>query len=497
MTKEKRKEEFIRKAKLVHSGENLDYSKVDYINNRTNVIIIDHDLDNDGNEYGEFFVTPSNFLKGQRHPGKRSERISKSKRSSQVDIIKRFNEVHKGEGLDYSKVNYVNMHTKVCIIDPIYGEYWQEPNAHLRGCCHPKRKQQRKKLTTDEFIEKAKKIHGDEYDYSMVNYINYRQKVTIICKKHGEFVQSPENHLYGKGCPKCGNHYSKFEDDIINKLDENIIKNDRTILDGKEIDIYLPDKHIGIEFNGLKWHSDWFAGKDRHYHLDKTIMCSEAGVKLIHIFEDEYLQHKELVISKLKHIFHESESLDKIYARKCVVNEITKDVARQFLEKNHIQGYAKSTIYVGAFYNEKLVSVMSFINNGDSWELNRFASDINYNCVGCGGKLFSYFVKTYNPIEIKSFADRRWTIDVNDNLYTKLGFKFDCYTKPDYRYVLIKNPKNRFHKFGFRKKILLNKYASTGLINDSMTETEMAKALGYDRVWDCGLIKYVWAKPHM
>lgn len=123
------------------------------------------------------------------------------------------------------------------------------------------------------------------------------------------------------------------------------------------------------------------------------------------------------------------------------------------------------------------------------WNLNRFVTDINYTCLGAGGKLFKYFISNYKCVEIKSFADRRWTTNPYNNLYTKIGFKFDSFTSPDYTYY---NPKvekyKRFHKFGFRKKILNKKYG----LPLTMTETEMIKALGYDRIWDCGLIKYVY-----
>ena len=493
MTKEERKKAFIEKAKIIHSNENIDYSKVNYVNNKTHVIIIDRDIDENGNEYGEFLISPSNFLKGKSHPKKRGKKISESKRFSQEEIIKRFNEVHKGEDLDYSKVKYVNMHTKVCIIDPIYGEYWQEPNVHIKGCCHPKRKIRRRNLTTNEFIEKAKRVHGNIYDYSETEYVNYRKKVIITCKTHGNFLQSPENHLYGKGCPKCGNHFSKYEDEIIGILKDKYIKNDRNVLNGKEIDIYIPSKNIGIEFNGLKWHSDWFAGKDRNYHVYKTNECENKGLGLIQIFEDEYKTKKKIVLSKLNHILNYSNSNEKIYARKCNIKEISNKDAKEFLEKNHLQGFAKSTVYLGAFYNSNLVSVMTFKKEKEhEWELNRFASDIDYICIGLGGKLFSYFIKNYSPNKVKSFADRRWTINKEKNLYTKIGFNFYGYTKPDYKYILIDNPSLRYHKFGFRKKILLNKYKDKGLINENMTETEMAKKLGYDRIWDCGLIKYVW-----
>ena len=126
-----------------------------------------------------------------------------------------------------------------------------------------------------------------------------------------------------------------------------------------------------------------------------------------------------------------------------------------------------------------------------TWELTRFASDYDYICQGVGGKLFKYFVDKYNPEKIKSFADRRWTVDECNNVYVKLGFKFDGYTKPDYRYYSQKLDRyKRFHKFNFRKQIMHKKYG----FQLTMTESEMANELGLKRIWDCGLIKYVWRK---
>jgi hypothetical protein len=493
MTQQEKQERFIEKARKVHCDEKLDYSKVQYVNNRTHIIIIDQDLDKDGNEYGEYKIMPCNFLKGQGHPKKRGLKISKGKRSKQEEIIKRFEEVHKGEGLDYSKVNYINMHTKVCIIDPVFGEYWQDPASHLKGCGHPKKPKKPQNLTLEEFIERAKSVHGDRYDYSKTIYKTYRDKVTIICPKHGEFEQTAENHLYGKGCPKCGNHYSKFEDDIVNTLGIKAIKHEHKILKGKEIDVYFHEKKIGIEFNGLKWHTEWFAGKGKHYHQEKTDKCREKGIRLIQIFEDEY-KNKDLVITKLKHILGICDNLPKIYGRKCEVKEIGKEECDVFLNNYHIQGKSDASVRFGAFYEGKLIGVMSFKKDGaDKWELVRFASDYNYICCGVGGKLFSKFIKDYSPIRVKSFADRRWTINYEDNLYTKLGFHFEYITEPEYRYFKQDVDRlKRFHKFGFRKKALVSKFGKECNLNMSMTETEMAKKLGYDRIWDCGLLKYVW-----
>ena len=125
-----------------------------------------------------------------------------------------------------------------------------------------------------------------------------------------------------------------------------------------------------------------------------------------------------------------------------------------------------------------------------NWELTRFATDITKHCIGLGGKLFSYFIRNYNPEYIKSFADRRWTLDKDNNLYTKLGFTLEKVLAPDYRYV---NGDKREHKFGYRKHILMKKYPDAGLTED-MTEYEMTQKLGFYRIWDCGLLKYIWEK---
>jgi hypothetical protein len=183
-------EKFIEKAKEIH-GDKYDYSKVNYKNNKTKVTII-------CKKHGEFLQTPNSHLRGQSCPG-----CSGSKKLTTEKFIERAKEIH-GDKYDYSKVNYKNNCSKVTIICKKHGEFLQTPNSHLSGCgclsCSGK-----EKLTTEKFIERAKEIHGDKYDYSKVNYKNNKTKVTIICKKHGEFLQKSSNHLRGYGCLDCYN----------------------------------------------------------------------------------------------------------------------------------------------------------------------------------------------------------------------------------------------------------------------------------------------------
>ena len=553
--------DFIRKSKKIH-GDKYDYSKSVYIDSKTKVCVVCP-------IHGEFMITPNKHYSGQgcRKCGYISNSIKQT--PSKEEFIDKAKKIH-GDKYDYSKVNYINNHTAICIICPEHGEFWQTPNSHLngRGCkqCGIIQRALKQRSTTEQFIIKSREIHGDKYDYSNVDYINSETKVIITCPKHGDFKQAPTHHLTGEGCPKCkyeiiaqkqlhssdyilskfkevhGNKYdysnveyngvdkkvcivcpehgefwqepwvhikgcgcakcgvtlSKNEDELIQFIQDNlgidaIETRNRTILGNKqEIDIVIPSKKICIEYNGLLWHSDKFSRIDKNYHLNKTKICENKGYRLIHIFEDEYVNHKEIVLAKLKHILHINQDLQVINARQTNIKEIDIKNAKEFLDKNHLQGYVNATLHLGAFIQEQLIGVMSFkkkTKNGNDWELTRFATDINYRHRGVGGKLFKYFTKNYKPKSVKSFADRRWTTNNDSNLYLNLGFKCIEILNPDYRYYDSKKGKlERIHKFNCRKQILHKKYG----LPLSMTEREMAQQLQLYRIYDCGLYKYVW-----
>ena len=248
----------------------------------------------------------------------------------------------------------------------------------------------------------------------------------------------------------------------------------------------MPKLHIAIEYNGLRWHSEEF-NKDKNYHLNKLIKCNEKGIRLIQIFEDEWIERQEIVLKKIKHILGFNDG-EKIYARKCEVKEIDKHLAYEFLDKNHIQGSVDSSVAFGCFYESKLVGVMLFTKESkDNWNLTRFATDNDIRCIGVAGKLFKAFLTVYNPIYVKSFADRRWTLSEENNLYVQLGFELAERLRPDYRYV---NGQKREHKFGYRKDKLHKKYG----VPLEWTERQMTEHLGFYRIYDCGLYRYEWHK---
>lgn len=189
-------EEFIAKAREVH-GDLYDYSKVIYINSKTKVIIIDH-------EYGEFLQNPNNHLNGSGNCNRGEISRVKKRRSSTEEFIARARAVH-GDLYDYSKVQYIDCMTKVLIVDPIYGSFEQTPDSHLQGKGNVLRALQKKSelqtSSTEEFIIKARAVHGDLYDYSKVKYISATEKVLIIDPEYGTFEQRPSTHLCGHGNP--------------------------------------------------------------------------------------------------------------------------------------------------------------------------------------------------------------------------------------------------------------------------------------------------------
>ncbi len=481
---------FKEKARKVH-GDRYDYSKVEYVDNATKVCIICP-------EHGEFMQRPYSHLNGNGCP----ECVG-LKKWDNPKFIEKAREVH-GDRYDYSKSVYVNKRTKLTIICPIHGEFEQTPANHIRqrqGCpeCGKKYASEWRKNDYRHFIEESQGRFGNIYEYPNIEneYINSHSIIHLRCKNCGNvFEKIACDHLTSPhgGCLKCYANKSKDEEEITEYIQslvgvENVMVRARSVLCGQELDVYIPKLKIAFEFNGLYWHCD--ERKDKNYHLLKTEACEHLGIRLIQIFEDEYVNHKEIVLSKIKHLLHKDDCLKKAAGRKCNIKEINTQAARSFLEKFHIQGFAPATIYLGAFYGDNLIAVMSFLLRGGVWELNRFASDYDYTCIGVGGKLFSYFTREFKPSLVKSFADRRWTSLIEDNFYTRIGFTLEKILPPDYKYIETKRSVvQRIHKFNFRKGILIKKYQ----LDPSLTESEMVRKLNIHRIYDCGLIKYIWRK---
>lgn len=341
--------------------------------------------------------------------------------------------------------------------------------------------------TKEEFIQDARKVHGYKYLYDNVDYSTGTNKISITCREHGDFLQLPNTHLNGCGCPICYRFNPVQEKKIAKFLRQytKVIRNDRTILGGKEIDIVLPEHKLAIEYNGLHWHSSRF--KDAKYHLEKTEMCEAKGYRLIHIFEDEWLNKQDIVKSRLMNLIGETEK--RIYARQCTVREIDSSTASKFMDDNHLQGKVGASHRYGLFFKNELVSAMTFggrrksmgaVAKEGEFELLRFCNKKGYSVVGGASKLLKKFINSESPDEIMTYADRRWS---DGSLYETLGFEALGTSKPNYFYVV---NGTREHRFKYRKSELVKQG-----FDKNQTEREIMEGREIYRIYDCGTRKYV------
>lgn len=264
--------------------------------------------------------------------------------------------------------------------------------------------------------------------------------------------------------------------DFIKSLNiSNIEENNREILKGKELDIYLPEYNLAIEFDGLYWHSE-LLGKDKNYHLNKTLECEKQNIQLLHIFEDEWLNKQDIIKNIIKVKLGILEN--KVFARKCIINEIENQ--KDFLNENHIQGYTPSFKNLGLYFENKLVSLLTFsksrYNKRYDWEIIRFVNKKGYNVIGGFSKLLKYFRNNYSG-SIITYSDRRL---FDGKVYEKNDFKKLNPSKQSYFYT---DYTHRYNRQQFQKHKLKNLLES---YDSSLTEWENMQLNGWDRIWDCG-----------
>ena len=479
------KEDFVKEATYIHNGL-YTYDNFVWVNSHTKGIIhcTKHNID--------FEMSPGHHLSGQGCPKCRYEKASKSKTKDFGMIIQRANEMH-NHYYSYEGSTYINTHEKMRIICPIHGEFWQTIDNHTnihhpQGCpiCGKIQGDKSRIMSFGEFVKKANVIHNSKYTYDENSYAKCSESVRIYCPIHGWFYQNGTNHLSGQGCPKCSNQMSKGEEEILDFITrhlkiKNVEQRNRTEITPYELDIFIPSKRTAIEYNGLVWHSLKF-DKRRNHLLEKTNMCNENSIRLIHIYEDEWMFSKEQVKNRLSSILGKNKI--KIYARKCEIKNVDSKTCNSFLETNHIQGKCNAKFRYGLYFNNELVSVMTFgmlrKNLGSKsmdgeYEMIRFCNKTGVNVVGGASKLLKYFIDEVKPKSIISYADKRWS---DGNLYYKLGFMHTHDSKPNYFYVVGKHRENRFK---YRKSELVRQG-----FDSNKSEQEIMEERKIPRIYDCG-----------
>lgn len=480
-------EAFIEKASRLHVGR-YSYEDVDYVNNRTKVSITCL-------EHGPFLQIPNAHLNGAGCPSCGAEARSKSKTTTPTQFVIKAKMAH-GNRYRYPEA-YVSAKAKLRIECPKHGDFHQTPNKHLggQGCpqCGIDEQAERQRGDTETFIEKAKGLYGDLYDYSSVVYEKANKKVLIGCPEHGLFAQTPNNHLRGRKCHKCKG--SDIEKDLYEALlgfGKDLEKGNRTLLKGRELDLYFPEHQLAIELNGILWHSSFAEkqkGRDwvRNHQVQKTKDCEAIGVRLLHYYEDEVRNSKDAVIRQIEMALGIHKS--SIGARTTKVVHVQPSKAREFLNQYHLQGYVKGLAY-GLEHEGQLMAVMSFSTGlskrgkqaeETTWELVRYAS--KDRVVGGASKLLKAFLEQH-PLctEIFSYSDNRWA---TGGMYEKLGFNKVDTLPPDYYYV---KDNQRLHKSGFRRAALQKKFPDQ--FDFALSERENCYNLGFYQLFNCGLTKW-------
>ncbi len=337
-------------------------------------------------------------------------------------------------------------------------------------------------MRNDEFRKKFNICN----DLSYIGYISDGNSL-FSCDKNHEFILSSDQYRGRKNnntnlcsiCYPISEHRSIKEIDFLTFIENNyngeIISGYR---DKMEIDIYLPELKIGLEFNGLYWHSDKY--KDSGYHITKTKYFNDRGIRIIHIWEDDWDFKRDIVESQIKNLLNLNNI--KIFARKCDVRKIKDiNIIKKFLNENHIQGFVRSVEKFGLFFDNELVSIMTFDNfegrkkmEEGGWNLSRFCNKLNTSVVGGASKLLNAFIKDKDSYRIISYADMDWS---QGDLYYKLGFDKVNETRSDYKYII---DNKRVHKSNFKKSKL----------NTILSESDHMKINGILRIYDCGKIKF-------
>ena len=369
-----------------------------------------------------------------------------------------------------------------------------------------------KQYVHDICKQKFLETHQDIID---VEYIHNQQPIYIIkchnsdrcnlCKE--KCFKLTRNQYYNRIShnielcpiknPLCFSNNTSIEIFIKELLDKYNIEyksNNRSIIGSKELDIYIPSKNLAIECNGCYWHSE-SKKPNNSYHIAKMRECEKRGIQLIQIWEDWIIHKpeivKSLVLSKLG-IYK-----DRIYARKCTLREVPMDECANFLENNHLQGSVNGSIRLGLYRdNDELVSIMVLgkkrksvngISSDDTYELYRYCNKKNTQVLGGASKLFTYFVKNYNPNQIDSFSSNDIS---NGSLYKMLGFTKEPKISRSYWYI--NSTMHRMHRFSFRKSELVK----LGF-DPSLSESQITESMGLLKIYDSGQSKWVWTNKNL
>ena len=329
-----------------------------------------------------------------------------------------------------------------------------------------------------EFLNKNDRMHIDELckqlDVCRVTILKYLKAYNLI-----DMVD------IGYG------NTSKVEREIgsiIESYGLNVICNSKNIIDNYELDIYIPEKKLAIEFNGSYWHSTLY--KDKYYHQQKTIACAKKGIRLIHIFEYEWKNNeiRVKILSLLDNLLN--TDLIQVYARNTEIRTLNTADCKEFLNKYHLQGSSNSSINLGCYYNNELIGVLTLglprFDKSYEYEIHRLCWSSKVKVIGGTEKLLKYFMRNYNPKSIVTYSD---ISKFTGNCYIRAGFRpvGCCITSPNYVWV-------KEHSFETltRYQTQKHKLIELGIGTPEQTEDDIMESIGYMKIYDSGNVKLEW-----
>lgn len=374
-------------------------------------------------------------------------------------------------------------------------------------------KQKVYKLTRETYREHKKRINPENHSRTLSGGIGYHLDHIISVRNSFDLGVPPEvcadyrnlrmvkwkdnNKKWKRSSLRIPEPYHPYvnntSDEFIKTLKGSVRKDFDTYVDFSKfmLTVYNEEKKFGIYYASLATNTQQILGS-KNYFKEMKKFFSDKDIKLLIIFEDEWIKNRPLVIDKIKHYMNQSEKT-VIHGRKCKIKEIGSNDKNIFLNENHIQGTCVSQINLGALHDGELVAVMTFSKprilmnkkeKGDGvYELARFATDVQYRIPGIASKLLKHFQRNYDYTEIYSYADIRWS---DGNLYDVLDFQKVKVNQPNYHYIV---NNQRKHRWGYRKDALREKFPDK--YDKNLTEYQNMLNMGIDRIWDSGSIKYV------
>jgi len=496
---------FIEKAREVHAGR-YTYPEQPYTSTKTKLRI-------ECPTHGPFFQKPNHHLRGQGCPECAND--AKRAHNATIGVLAKEGLLARLRGVNprwtYDISSFKGMAKPLQCVCAAHGAFSATPNNLLAnsgcvGCGKEKHTaaQQARRLTLAEVAERGRKVHGDRFTYLRVEHTPAGAMVVGLCVKHAlEWRQAAADYATYNPCTRCNHMKSSGEDAVFRYVSmfTGAVARDRTLIAPKELDIYLPDRALAIEYCGEYWHSYGDADAERRgkrKHFEKYQAARSKGVRLLTIYESEWLSRPKAIRRLLRNALGKGRG--KLMARKCTLGRPSLEEARAFYERYHPQGGAGSGEHFGLYWRGKLVACMRFTFGANDrgmgavqrvWTLTRFATRVTV--AGGASRLFKAFVAEFKPARVKSFSDNRY---FDGGMYAQLGFVLEAESPPDYQVWSQKlglRPKAHYQRRAIPQRLLDHGMQEPFDPDaDPRSEADMTYLMGARRIFDCGKRRWLW-----